>query len=153
MKRQPPRSTGTGTVVTYTKHFRCLVVKEWNNPHVDKITVGSQLAQSPNDRGTRLSAGECEACGDTDGPFEKHHPNRLKDKPRDQMKPWKESARRRRTIVLCHKCHVAPHGGRMTSGTERRVHSTVQARFGGGRWGVFDGVAKSAERRVGTECG
>src|SRR3546814_3487287 len=76
----------------------------------------------PNDLATRLSAGECEVCGDTDGPFEMHHPNRLKDKPRDQMKPWKESARRRRTIVLCHKCHVAYHGGRMTSGTESRVH-------------------------------
>src|SRR3546814_3585186 len=68
-----------------------LVVKAWDNPIVDKITVGSRLAQSPNDLATRLSAGECEACGDTDGPFEMHHPNRLKDKPRDQMKPWKRS--------------------------------------------------------------
>src|SRR3546814_7383373 len=53
-----------------------LVVKAWDNPIVDKITVGSRLAQSPNDLATRLSAGECEACGDTDGPFEMHHPNR-----------------------------------------------------------------------------
>src|SRR3546814_16898719 len=119
MFRRPPISTRTDTPFPYTTPFRS---KAWDNPIVDKITVGSRLAHSPNDLATRLSAGECEACGDTDGPFEMHHPNRLKDKPRDQMKPWKESARRRRTIVLCHKCHVAHHGGRMTSGTESRVH-------------------------------
>ncbi|WP_405053312.1 hypothetical protein [Sphingomonas sp. BE137] len=97
-------------------------MKTWDNPIVDKITVGSRIAQSPNDLATRLSAGECEACGDTDGPFEMHHPNRLKDKPRDQLTSWKASARRRRTIVLCHKCHVAHHGGRMPSRMESRVH-------------------------------
>ncbi|MFC3696232.1 hypothetical protein ACFOOJ_02135 [Sphingobium xenophagum] len=59
---------------------------------------------------------------DTDGPFEMHHPNRLKDKRRDQLTPWVQSARRRRTIVLCRKCHVAHHGGRMPSGMESRVH-------------------------------
>src|SRR3546814_2712037 len=99
-------------------------ISDWSSDVCSSdLTVGSRLAQSPNDLATRLSAGECEACGDTDGPFEMHHPNRLKEKPRDQMKPWKESARRRRTIVLCHKCHVAHHGGRMTSGTARRVRS------------------------------
>src|SRR3546814_165188 len=99
-----------------------LVVKAVNNTIVEKITVGARVAQSPTDPATRLSDVECDAFGDTDGPFEMHHPNRLKDKPRDQMKPWKESARRLRTIVLCHECHVAHHGGRMTSGTESRVH-------------------------------
>lgn len=99
-----------------------LVVKAWDNPIVDRITVGSRLAQSPNDLASRLSAGECEACGDTNGPFEMHHPNRLKDKPRGQLTPWKESARRRRTIVLCRKCHVARHGGRMPDRMESRVH-------------------------------
>lgn len=99
-----------------------LVVKAWDNPIVDTITVGSRIAQSPNDLVTRLNAEECEACGGTAGPFEMHHPHRLKDKRRDQLTPWVRSARRRRTIVLCRKCHVAHHGGRMPSGMESRVH-------------------------------
>jgi RNA-directed DNA polymerase len=99
-----------------------LIVKTWDNPIVDTITVGSRIAQSPNDLVTRLRAEECEACGDTDGPFEMHHPHRLKDKRHGQLTPWVQSARRRRTIVLCHKCHVAHHGGRMPSGMESRVH-------------------------------
>src|SRR3546814_8218115 len=84
MIRRPPRSTSTATLFPYTTLFRSgqprvhklwrlkhLVVKAWDNPIVDKITVGSRLVQSPNDLATRLSAGECEACGDTDGPFER----------------------------------------------------------------------------------
>src|SRR3546814_8694441 len=35
-----------------------LVVRAWDNPIVDKITVGSRLAQSPNDLATRLSRSE-----------------------------------------------------------------------------------------------
>lgn len=99
-----------------------LAVKAWDNPIVDTMTAGSRIAQSSNDLATRLSAEECEACGDPDGPFEMHHPNRLKDKPRARLTPWKQAARRRRTIVLCRKCHVAYHGGRMASGMESRVH-------------------------------
>jgi len=99
-----------------------LIVQAWGNPVIDAITVGSRIAQSANDLVTRLSAEECEACGDTDGPFEMHHPHRLKDKRDDQLTPWVQSARRRRTIVLCRKCHVAHHGGRMPSGMESRVH-------------------------------
>src|SRR3546814_7231244 len=83
-----------------------------------------------------------------------HHPNRLKDKPRDQMKPWNASARRRRTIVLCHKCHAAHHGGRMTSGTESRVHSKVQALFGGRRWGDPEkGASRPPYQDAGTVAG
>ncbi|AMK21298.1 reverse transcriptase/maturase family protein [Sphingobium sp. TKS] len=99
-----------------------LIVKTWGNPIVDTITVGSRIAQSSNDLVTRLTAEECQACGDTDGPFEMHHPNRLKDKRGDQLTLWKQSARRRRTIVLCRKCHVAHHGGRMPDRMESRVH-------------------------------
>ena len=99
-----------------------LTIKAWDNPIVDTMTVGSRIAQSPNDLATRLRAEECEACGDTDGPFEMHHPNRLKDKPRAQFTPWKTAAQQRRTIVLCRKCHVAHHGGRMPDRMESRVH-------------------------------
>ncbi len=42
-----------------------LIMKTWDNPIVDAITVGSRIAASPNDLVTRLSAEQCEACGDT----------------------------------------------------------------------------------------
>lgn len=99
-----------------------LVVKAWDNPIVDVNTVGSRIAQSSNDLATRLSASECEACGQMEGPFEMHHPHRLKDKRRVQLTAWKQSVRQRRTIVLCRKCHVAHHGGRMPDRMESRVH-------------------------------
>jgi hypothetical protein len=93
----------------------------WYRAAVDQITVGARLAQSPNDLIARLSASECEACGDTDGPFEMHHTRRLKDMQAEPFTARKRSARLRKTIVLCRRCHVAVHAGRESSGTESRV--------------------------------
>jgi group II intron reverse transcriptase/maturase len=90
------------------KHLK---VKAWTHPSVDEITVGARLAMSLNDLATRLRAAICESCGATEGPFEMHHPHRLKDKRGGPMTLWKQSARRRRTIALCRKCHVAVHSG------------------------------------------
>jgi RNA-directed DNA polymerase len=56
-----------------------LEVRTWFRPEIDAITVGSRLAQSPNDLATRLQGSTCEACGTTTGPFEMHHVRRLKD--------------------------------------------------------------------------
>lgn len=99
-----------------------LILQTWHRPAVDNITVGSRLAQSSNDIITRLNARECESCGDTDGPFEVHHPYRLNDKRRGPMTPWQRSARRRKTTVLCRSCHKALHGGRLPNRAESRVH-------------------------------
>lgn len=98
-----------------------LAVTPWQHAAVDMMTVGSRLAQSPNDLISRLSASECEACGSEKGPFEVHHPHRLRDKRSGPMTPWKQSARRRRTVVLCRACHVAVHGGRTPDRMESRV--------------------------------
>jgi hypothetical protein len=84
----------------------------WRQPIVDQITVGARLAQSRNDLIARLNASECEACGDTDGPFEVHHTRRLKDMQAEPFTILKRSARLRKTIVLCRRCHVARHAGR-----------------------------------------
>jgi group II intron reverse transcriptase/maturase len=99
-----------------------LQVKAWPHPAVDNVTVGSRLAQSSNDFAVRLRAALCESCGTTEGPFEMHHPHRLKDKRGGPMTPWKQSARRRQTIVLCRKCHKQVHGGLKDSKMESRVH-------------------------------
>jgi group II intron reverse transcriptase/maturase len=100
------------------KHLR---LETWYRATVDTITVGSRLAQSDNDLVARLNARECEACGDTTGPFEVHHVRALKDMRGSPFTAVKRSSRRRKTIVLCRRCHVAHHAGRSESGTESRV--------------------------------
>lgn len=64
----------------------------------------------------RLVAGECELCGSWQD-IEVHHIRKLADlkQPGRRDKPrWMQlmSARRRKTLVLCHGCHVAIHAGR-----------------------------------------
>lgn len=62
---------------------------------------------------SRLKAEVCEVCGSTgDGGYEIHHVNKVKDlKGKEQ---WEKImiAKRRKTIVVCHKCHMAIHHGR-----------------------------------------
>ena len=100
------------------KHLK---LEPWYRAAVDIVTGGSRLAQSRNDLIARLNARQCEACGDTDGPFEMHHLHALKDKQAEPFTVLKRVARRRKTIILCRRCHVAIHADRRASGTESRV--------------------------------
>jgi group II intron reverse transcriptase/maturase len=68
----------------------------------------------------RLMAGVCEICG-SDRNIEVHHIHKLKDlmKPGRREKPlWERLmiARRRKTLVLCAKCHDDLHAGRPMAG-------------------------------------
>lgn len=107
--------------VTLLWRMKHLEVRTWFRPEIDAITVGSRLAQSPNDLATRLQGSACEACGTTTGPFEMHHVRRLKDLRAGPFTPWKQAARRRKTVVLCRPCHLLAHG-RGGSRAESRVH-------------------------------
>jgi hypothetical protein len=107
-------------VVTLWK-LKHLNLAAWYRVAADTITVGSWLAQSLNDLIARLNAGQCEACGGTVGPFEMHYLRALKDKASEPFTVLKRSARQRKTTVLCHRCHVAIHAGRMASRAESRV--------------------------------
>lgn len=65
----------------------------------------------------RLLADTCELCGSRDR-IQVHHVRALKDlkRPGRPDKPlWMRvmAARRRKTLVLCHTCHVDAHGGRL----------------------------------------
>jgi group II intron reverse transcriptase/maturase len=111
---------GKPRVLTLWK-LKHLELAPWYRAAVDNITVGSRLAQSRNDLITRLNARRCEACGDTDGPFEMHHVRALKDKQAEPFAVWKKSARQRKTTVLCRRCHIAIHAGRRASRAESRV--------------------------------
>ena len=61
----------------------------------------------------RLEAGRCELCGAENVPIEIHHVRKLKDL--NDKKFWEKFmiARRRKTLALCHKCHVDLHNGRL----------------------------------------
>ena len=83
----------------------------------------------------RLEAGRCELCGDENVPIEIHHVRKLKNL--NGKKFWEKFmiARRRKTLALCHNCHVDLHNGRLdwVILMESRVHWEVQARF----WGEY----------------
>lgn len=73
---------------------------------------------------SRLLAQTCELCGDTNGPFEVHHIRRLSDlnQPGRQNKPmWVKimASRRRKTIVVCVRCHEDIHRVRTAKEQER----------------------------------
>jgi hypothetical protein len=66
----------------------------------------------------RLQADECELCGSRDR-VQSHHIRKLADlKRRDRKAPpiWQQvmSARKRKTLMVCHYCHTAIHAGRPT---------------------------------------
>ncbi len=67
----------------------------------------------------RLLAGRCELCEGTEG-LEVHHVRKLADlnKPgRREKPPWMElmAKRRRKTLVICRRCHEDIHAGRATT--------------------------------------
>ena len=61
----------------------------------------------------RLEAGRCELCGAENVPIEIHHVRKLKDM--NGKKFWEKFmiARKRKTLALCHKCHVDLHNEKL----------------------------------------
>jgi hypothetical protein len=83
-----------------------------------------------NDLLTRLLAEVCEMCGGTEN-IEVHHIRKLADLQRfgRKEKPkWVElmSARRRKTLVVCKKCHSAIHAGQNRKEWNYKLESRVQ---------------------------
>ena len=60
----------------------------------------------------RLNRKRCEYCEATQGPFEVHHVRKLKDVAKGKVL-WQRmmATRRRKTLVLCRKCHHQLHAG------------------------------------------
>lgn len=62
----------------------------------------------------RLLAQQCELCKTEEGPFQVHHVRKLADLDRPgqgEKPPWvkRMAARRRKTLVVCQRCHEAIH--------------------------------------------
>ncbi|MBV9314355.1 MAG: RNA-directed DNA polymerase [Pseudonocardia sp.] len=72
----------------------------------------------------RLLAERCEICEDTTAGLEVHHIRKLADltKPGRRDKPaWMHlmAMRRRKTLVICRRCHDDIHAGRPTTPTRQ----------------------------------
>ena len=79
-------------------------------PVTDNDGCRQQHRLSVNTIEKRLKACKCELCGTTDSPcFEIHHINKLKNLK--GKLPWEVAmiAKRRKTLVVCHNCHVMIH--------------------------------------------
>jgi group II intron reverse transcriptase/maturase len=77
-----------------------------------------QLHRGRNELVNRLLANACELCGSTEN-IRVHHVHKLKDiratyRGRSAPPPWAQfmMERHRKTVVVCHTCHVAIHSGK-----------------------------------------
>ena len=61
----------------------------------------------------RLKANKCEVCGVENTPIEIHHVRKLKDLKGKSFWEAFMIARNRKTIALCHDCHVKLHHGKL----------------------------------------
>ena len=84
--------------------------KNVNNP-TDVISTATQMYRmSVNTFEKRLNAKTCELCGTTESDhYEVHHINKLKNIKGKE--PWERAmiAKRRKTLVVCRKCHNMIH--------------------------------------------
>ena len=84
--------------------------KNVNNP-TDTISMATQMYRmSVNTFEKRLKAQTCELCGTTESDhYEIHHVNKLKNLKGKE--PWEVAmiAKRRKTLVVCRKCHKMIH--------------------------------------------
>ncbi|MDJ0766534.1 MAG: reverse transcriptase domain-containing protein [Myxococcota bacterium] len=90
-------------------HLESWVSKETTIDEVSKVAFYGRSSLVD-----RLSAKECEYCGQKEGYFEVHHVRHLKDlgKNRNPINVFM-AARARKTIVLCTTCHKQLHFGNL----------------------------------------
>jgi hypothetical protein len=90
---------------------------------IDRIPVTWQY-RNKTELGQRLRANECEWCGTSEQPFEVHHIRRLKDLQGKTVWERHMIGRRRKTLVLCKKCHIDLHAGRLREATRKDLRKT-----------------------------
>jgi RNA-directed DNA polymerase len=76
---------------------------------IDRLSQKATLAYARTKYVDRVMAQQCSSCGSTDGPFEVHHRN-----PMRNSRGLKAAIGcQRRTVVLCIECHRLLHAGRL----------------------------------------
>ena len=61
----------------------------------------------------RLKSGRCELCSAENAPIEIHHVRKLKNLKGKKFWEKLMIARNRKTLALCHECHVKLHNGKL----------------------------------------
>ncbi len=97
------------------RRFGGISLKRDDNARIVDIIPKSNRAKDRNEIARRLLADTCELCGSKDA-IQVHHIHKLADlkKQGKKEKPiWEQRmiARNRKTLVVCHKCHVLIHSG------------------------------------------
>ena len=112
--------TKKGTRCIYWGAIPLKVVSPGTQPIDDNIGRRNVALSSRTDLIQRLQAEECELCG-SQQQCEVHHIRKLADlknrwKGRKEKPDWVKRmiALRRKTLVVCHKCHTDIHAGRPT---------------------------------------
>lgn len=70
------------------------------------LIPNTQMFKGTTELEKRISAKECEWCGKQNVAFEIHHVKRLKDLKGKEVWEKQMIARQRKTLVLCHDCHM-----------------------------------------------
>ena len=105
---RPPLRAQFGGLSLRTRPFK--VIEDYT-PDLDRRPPRCELIQ-------RLAKDECELCGSKDR-VQVHHIRKLADLKRNSGKEpasWKRrmALLKRKTLVVCHYCHIAIHAGRPT---------------------------------------
>lgn len=89
-------------------------------PGIDDMP-GKGIYWTRNPLADRLKAQVCEWCGATGVPIEIHHVRKLKNL--SGKNEWERvmQGRRRKTMALCHNCHVNLHKGTLSQQVESRI--------------------------------
>jgi group II intron reverse transcriptase/maturase len=74
--------------------------------------------RSRSELGQRLRAHQCEWCETRNGPIEVHHVRKLSNLKNKTTWERQMIERRRKTMVLCKKCHTDLHAGRLSEKTK-----------------------------------
>ena len=103
-----PYETKTGTKRCYfAKYSDC---KGKVNPTDTVCNAAVEYGYSRTTLEQRLKAKICELCGTTESDcYEIHHVNKLKNLKGKQTWEMIMIAKRRKTLVVCKKCHIAIH--------------------------------------------
>jgi hypothetical protein len=110
-----PEGSGTRTVPLF--QLKHLHVPELSDTMIDH-TPNTSWSFHRTEVVRRLLARMCEYCATESGPFAVHHVRKLRD-IKAGTEPWHRLmvARRRKTLVLCERCHKLLHAGRLPSPT------------------------------------
>jgi len=87
-----------------------------NNP--DSMPITGHF-RGRTELGKRLCANKCEWCGTQEGKVEVHHIRKLKGIRGKSIWERHMIERKRKTMILCHKCHTDLHAGKLSAATKR----------------------------------